>query len=153
MATAHHPEPARIHVSHNFDWLWISLSVILIALIAGTIAWAVFRPAVEVPSLPAEVIGFEYDHEVTTGMAVSPGVTTPYFGYSGELYPEVAAARSLDPGEAASLMRSVDRAIEGSHWSTLSGFELEDDTTSFHIAKPGITADYFGMNPVLDPDK
>ncbi|MEA2010036.1 MAG: hypothetical protein U9N78_04960, partial [Actinomycetota bacterium] len=92
MATAQHPVPARTAAHHNFDWLWIGLSVVLVALIAGAVAWAIFRPAVTVPPLPAEVIGFEYNQEATTGQAVQPGVTGEYFGYSGELYPAVALA-------------------------------------------------------------
>jgi hypothetical protein len=59
MATAQHPVSGRTAVHHNFEWLWISLSVILIVLIAGAVAWAIFRPAATVPPPPAEVTGFE----------------------------------------------------------------------------------------------
>ena len=144
MATVQHPVPARTTAHHNFDRLWIGLSVVLVALVAGVVAWAIFRPAVTVPPLPAEVIGFEYSQEATAGMAVRPGVTGDYLGNSGELYPDAAvgtlagitldptamwgaefsspgelypvvvAAQITDPGEAASLIRSVDREIAGS---------------------------------------
>jgi hypothetical protein len=39
------------------------------------------------PALPDSVTGFEYDNESTVGQTVSPGVTTPYMGNSGELMP------------------------------------------------------------------
>ncbi len=128
MATAQHPVPARTAVHHNFDWLWIGLSVILVALIAGAVAWAIFRPAVTVPPLQAEVIGFEYSQEATTGMAVQPGVTGEYFGYSGELYP------------AAMLAPSV------------MGFEYDHEVTPGHIASPGVTSEYFGYSGELFAD-
>ena len=146
MATVRHPVPARTTAHHNFDRLWIGPSVVLVvlvALVAGVVAWAIFRPAVTGPPLPAEVIGFEYSQEATAGMAVRPGVTGDYLGNSGELYPdaavgtlagitldptamwgaefsspgelypEVVAAQITDPGEAASLIRSVDREFGG----------------------------------------
>ncbi|MEN8234771.1 MAG: hypothetical protein ABFR89_07590 [Actinomycetota bacterium] len=157
MATVQHPAPRRVEVHHNFDWLWISLSVILVALIAGAIAWAIFRPAVEVPPLLDEVTGFEIDHEVTAMKIAAPGVTTPYFGYSGELMPGTEMVASVvqitDPGEAASLMRSVDRAIAVSNWALIGAFDLDHEATPGHVATPGVTTDYFGFNPVLDPDK
>lgn len=39
------------------------------------------------PALPESVQGFEYGTESTPGRAASPGVTTQYLGYSGELMP------------------------------------------------------------------
>ena len=39
------------------------------------------------PALPDSVTGFEYDSESTAGQTASPGVTTQYFGDSGELMP------------------------------------------------------------------
>ena len=183
MATAQHPAPGRTAVHHNFDWLWISLSVILVALIAGAVAWAIFRPAATVPPLPAEVTGFEYTQEATTGMVVQPGVTGEYFGYSGELYseiaatgsvagitldptamwgtefsnpgelyPEVVAAQITDPGEAASLFRSVDAAIEASHLAELGGFEFGHEVTPGHVASPGVTGQYFGYSGEMFAD-
>ena len=85
MATVQHPVPARATAHHNLDWLWIGLSVVLVALVAGAIAWVIFRPAATIPPLPAEVAGFEYTQEATAGHIASPGVTSEYFGYSGEL--------------------------------------------------------------------
>jgi hypothetical protein len=152
MATAQHPAPGRTAVHHNFGWLWISLSVILVALIAGAVAWAIFRPAATVPPLPAEVTGFEYTQEATAGMAVQPGVTGEYFGYSGELYPEVVAAQITDPGEAASLFRSVDAAIEASHLAELGGFEFGHEVTPGHVASPGVTGQYFGYSGEMFAD-
>jgi len=192
MATAQHPASTGATVHHNLDWLWIGLSVVLVALIAGAVAWAIFRPAVTVPPLPAEVIGFEYTQEATTGMAVQPGVTGEYFGYSGELYPaaalassvmgfeydndattgmlvqpgvtgeyfgysgelypEVVAAQITTPGEAASLIRSVDRAIAASHLAMLGGFEVDHEVTLGHIASPGVTGQYFGYSGELFAD-
>lgn len=186
MATVQHPAPTKIQVRHNFDWLWISLSVVLVALIAGAIAWAILQPT-EVEPLPAEVVGFEYNTDATAGQIAEPGVTTSYFGYSGELYPAsmgfeygqdatpakiaapgvtatyfgnsgelvpgsettAALSQTVTPDAAASLIRSVDRGIAASHWSMLSGFELDDDTTSMHIASPGVTTQYFGNSGEL----
>ena len=39
------------------------------------------------PALPESVTGFEYNNESTAGQTASPGVTTQYFGDSGELMP------------------------------------------------------------------
>jgi hypothetical protein len=127
MATVQHPAPVRIHVRHDLDWLWISLSVVLVALAAGAIAWAVFRPSVEVPMLPAEVVGFEYAGEATAGQAVEPGITAPYFGYSGELYPVTRVA-----------------AMAG-------GFSYENESTPLRIAAAGVTTPYFGYSGALMP--
>jgi len=153
MTTAHHPVSAGTAVQHNFEWLWIGLSVILVAIVAGVVAWAVFRPAATVPPLPAEVIGFEYSIQATTGHIAEPGVTGEYFGYSGELYPEVAAVQITDPGEAASLMRSVDASIAASHLAMVGGFELDDEATTGHIASSGIAGEYFGYSGEINPDR
>ena len=88
MATVQHPMPTRTQVHHNFEWLWASLSVIIVALVVGAVAGAVFRPAVTAPALPAEVVGLERTQEATTGMVASPGVTGEYFGNSGEITPD-----------------------------------------------------------------
>jgi hypothetical protein len=182
MATAHHPASTGVSPHHNFDWLWISLSVVLVALVAGGVAWAIFRPAVTVPPMRAEVIGFEYGQEATTGHLPQPGVTGEYFGYSGELYPELAtvsvmgitwdptalwgaefsdpaelypavgAAQIIDAGEAASLIRSVDRAIAATNVVMIDGFEYSNDATTGHFASPGVTGLYFGYSDELFPE-
>ena len=152
MATVQHPMPTRTHVHHNLEWLWVGLSVILVALIAGAIAWVVFQPAATVPALPAEVVGFEYTQEATAGMLAQPGVTGEYFGYSGELYPETAL-QITDPGEAASLIRSVDMAIDASNWATVGGFAFDNEATIGHVASPGVTGEYFGYSGEINPDR
>ena len=47
------------------------------------------QPAAETATatLPESVTGFEYNTESTPGRAASPGVTSEYFGNSGELFP------------------------------------------------------------------
>ena len=129
MATAHHPASTGVSTHHSHDWLWISISVVLVALIAGGIAWAIFRPAITIPPLPAEVIGFEYNQEATTGHVGQPGVTGEYFGYSGELY----AAATLAP--------------------SLIGFEYSQEVTPGHIANLGATGQYFGYSGELFPER
>ena len=125
MATAQHPASTGVTSHHNFDWLWIGLSAILVALVAGGVAWAIFRPAVTVPPLPAEVIGFEYTEEATTGHVAQSGVTGEYSGYSGDLYPAAILAPSL------------------------MGFAYDHDVTPGHITSPGVTGQYFGNSGEL----
>jgi hypothetical protein len=125
MATAQHPASTGAASHHNFDWLWIGLSVILVALVAGGVAWAIFRPAVTVPPLPAEVIGFEYTAEATTGHVAQSGLTGEYFGYSGELYPAAILAPSL------------------------MGFAYDHEVTPGHIASLGVAGQYFGNSGEL----
>ena len=59
------------------------------------------HPAVgRTPAPPGSVTGFEYGNESTPGRAASPGVTTPYFGNSGELMPfENGAAPFVVPAQ------------------------------------------------------
>ena len=254
MATAQHPASTGASAHHNFDWLWIGLSVVLVALVAGGVAWTIFRPAVTVPPLPAEVIGFEYGQEATAGHVAQPGVTGEYFGYSGalypaatlapsvtgfeynqgatpghvaspgitgqyfgnsgelyaeipaagslagitvdpeamwgteftspaelypavpstvslmgitwdpdalwgaefsdpaQLYPTVAAAQAIDAGEAASIIRSVDRLIAATNLAMVGGFEYNDEATTGHVASPGVTGQYFGHSGELFPE-
>ncbi len=153
MTTAHHPVPTHAGIHHNLEWMWISLSVVLVALVAGGIAWVVFQPAATIAPLPDQVVGFEYSPEATVGRVGQPGVTGDYFGYSGALHPEVGVAQITDPGEAASLMRSVDASIAASHWATVGGFELNHEATTGQIASPGVNGEYFGYSGEINPDR
>jgi hypothetical protein len=52
-------------------------------------------------TLPESVTGFEYNNESTSGQVASPGVTTPYSGYSDELFPyENGPAPQTVPNQA-----------------------------------------------------
>jgi hypothetical protein len=168
MATAQHPVPTRTAVHHNFDWLWIGLSVILVALIAGAVAWVILRPAATVLPLPTEVSGFEYSQEATTGQAVQPGVTGEYFGYSGELYPAAVLAPSVmgfEYDSDATTGMLVQPGVTGEYFGysgelypaamlapSVMGFEYDHEVTPGHVASPGVTSEYFGYSGELFAD-
>lgn len=86
MATTHHPASTSGFGQHH-EWLWIAIGAVVIAIVAVAITWAVTQPEAETTAATTAVV-FEYDHEVTPMHMVEGRVTTPYFGYSGELWPE-----------------------------------------------------------------
>jgi hypothetical protein len=109
----------------NREWLWIGLSAIVIAFVALAFIWVANQPANTAAPVLESVSGFEYGHEVTAARVVSPGITTEYFGNSGELYP----ALSVLPAA--------------------TGFAYDHEVTPIHIAGPGITTEYFGNSGEL----
>jgi hypothetical protein len=110
----------RAHGEHT--WLWIGLSAIIVALLAGGITWIILRPAPTAPALPASVVGFEYFDEATTGIVADPGITSAYVGLNPAFDPDIVA----------------------------TGLMVE--ATPIHVAVPGSTVDYFGLNPAFDVD-
>ncbi len=168
MATVQHPTSTGVSAHHNLDWLWISLSVVLVALVAGGVAWAIFRPAVTVPPLPAEVIGFEYGQEATTGHVAQPGVTGEYFGYSGELYAAATLAPSVmgfEYNQEATPGHLASPGVTGQYFGnsgelyaaavlapSVMGFEYGQEATTGHIASPGVTGQYFGHSGERCPE-
>jgi len=127
MATVHHPPLKGVGFQHNASRAWIWLSIVLAVLLIGAIAWSVSSPSVSETATVKTVTSTEFDHEMTPGQIVSPGVTTQYFGNSGELYPMPMPA---------------------------SGFELDHEVTAgYHVQQPGVTTQYFGNSGELYPEK
>jgi hypothetical protein len=63
-------------------------------------------------TLPESVTGFEYINESTPGRVASPGVTTPYPGYSGELFPyENGPAPQPAPTQVATRVAPIPDSI------------------------------------------
>lgn len=108
--------------ANRLHWLLIgALALTIIALSA--MVWQ--SVADDVP--PADLVsGFEQNTEATTGRLAGPGVTTQYFGHSGELYPES---------------------------DLVSGFDTDNEATAGRTVRPGVTTQYFGNSPELDPEK
>ncbi len=73
---------------HNASRAWIWVSIALVMLLIGAIAWSVSSPSVSETAAVTPVTSTEFDHDMTPGQVVSPGVTTQYFGYNGVLDPE-----------------------------------------------------------------
>ncbi|MEN8238582.1 MAG: hypothetical protein ABFR53_05195, partial [Actinomycetota bacterium] len=90
MTTAQHPSHMGVRWHPNHEWLWIGLSAMLVAFMAIAILWVATRPEATVAPVLESVSGFTYDHEATPIHIASPGVTTEYFGNSGELYPAIS---------------------------------------------------------------
>ena len=128
MTSAHPPATTQVGFGHNNDWLWIGLTAILVAMVAGGVMWFITSPDdTATEALPQSVTGFEYDHEVTPIHLSEPGVTTPYLGYSGELWPAIQVLPAA------------------------RGFDYDHEVTPFHIAEPGVTTQYFGFSGELWP--
>jgi len=111
----------RAHGEHT--WLWIGLSAIIVALLAGGVTWMILRPAPTAPALPASVTGFEYVHEATTGIAADPGITSPYVGLNPTFDPDVVS----------------------------SGLLVE--ASPIHVAAPRVTTQYLGNSGELFADE
>jgi hypothetical protein len=103
------------------------MSIALIVVVAMAVAWGLTNADLTDDTFVASVEGTELNEEATVGHVQSPGVTTQYFGNSGELYPISMSA---------------------------SGFELDHEVTAgYHVQQPGITAQYFGNSDTLFPEK
>ena len=121
--TPRSPAQAEAPRSVN-DWLLVA-AVAIVAFVVAALTWNAIAsdgPTVVQPDL---VSGFEYTSDATTGQTVSAGVTTQYFGHSGELFPENEAVPGIEDGY---------------------------DDTPWKIAKPGVTTTYFGYSGELSPE-
>jgi hypothetical protein len=116
-------------VTHNLEWLWIGLTAIVVALIAGGIAWAVFQPTAPVEPLPVEVQGFAYTQDATAGQMATLDATGEYLGNSGELYPAVTVAPSAQ------------------------GFAYDNESTAAQFGTPSMMGEYFGYSGEINPDR
>ena len=125
MTSAHPPATTQVGFGHNNDWLWIGLTAIFIAVIAGGVMWLITQPDEEAAAVAQSVTGFEVDHEVTPIHLSEPGVTTPYFGYSGELWPAVQVLPAA------------------------RGFDYDHEVTPMHLVDGWITTEYYGNSGVL----
>lgn len=91
-------------------WGLATAAAAIVALSLGSF-WIASNVGGEPATVPQNVTGFEYNTEATTGQIASPGVTTQYFGNSGELFPEEAPVTIQDPGNPDSEL--LHRATSG----------------------------------------
>jgi hypothetical protein len=126
MTTVHHPPLKGVDFHRNQSWLWIALSTVLVVLAIGAIAWAMSNASVTEATFAGSVEGTEMAAEATSFHVQMPGITSEYFGNSGELYPEIMP---------------------------IGGFDIHRDATVGHIQRPGITAQYFGNSGELYPEE
>ena len=111
----------------NHEWLWIGLSAMLVAFMTIAIVWVATRPEATVAPVIESASGFAYDNEATAIQIAGPGITTQYFGNSGELYPAISVLPAA------------------------TGFAYDHEATPIHVASPGITTEYFGNSGELYP--
>ena len=126
MTTVHHPPLKGVDFRHNQNWLWIALSTVLVVLAIGAIGWAMSNASVTEATFADSVEGTGMAAEATSFHVQRPGVTSEYFGNSGELYPEVML---------------------------IGGFDINHDATVGHIQRPGVTTPYFGNSGELYPEE
>jgi hypothetical protein len=128
MTTVHHPPLKGLGTQHDPNWLWIGLSVAMVALIVLAIGWTTSSPTVtDTPTVAA--VGADLTAEATAAQFASPGVTTQYFGQTG--LPEADWVRELAVSNPIAL-------------NLFNGMELNHEATAMHFAEPGVTAVYFG---------
>ena len=166
--TSAHP-PVHTHTGfHHHEWLWFSLSVALVALVTAGVMWLITGSDEEAAAVPAETTGFELDDDATAGRTISPGVTTEYFGLSGELYPAITvlpSATGFDTHDETTGGHFAAPGVTGSYFGysgelypavevapAATGFDTHDDTTTFRMVAPGITTQYFGNSGELLSD-
>ncbi len=165
MTTVHHPPVRGVDFHHIQDWMGVGLSVILVAVLAGTVVWAVSRPDTAGPVVVDAVSGVEYDHEVTSYHEVSPGVTAQYFGYSGEPINEFTSAGGFEVDhEASTGIYKVSPGVTTQYFgysgepinefTSAGGFEVDHEaSTGIYKVSPGVTTQYFGYSGELSSDK
>jgi hypothetical protein len=128
VTTAHHPTPTHVGFRGEHEWLWIGLSAIAVAVIAGATMWFLLDRGTDTgeTAVVDNVSGFEYTQDASTGHVATPGVTGDYIGYSDELYPSPVVVED---------------------------YEYGDDATTGHVADGTVTSDYVGGSGELDTDK
>jgi hypothetical protein len=127
VTTAHHPVPTHVGFHGEHEWLWIGLSAIAVAIIAGAIMWFTFGQSDTESATVDNVSGFEYTVDASSGQIPSTGaVTSPYLGYSDELYPTPVIAEDYGYG---------------------------DGTSTGHVADGSVTSSFVGTSGELDADK
>ena len=164
MTSAHPPTTADVGFGHGSDWLWIGLSAILVAMIAGGVMWLITSTDdTTTAALPESVTGFEYSDDATPMHMAEPGVTTPYFGYSGELMPMVAPALvpGFDYDHEVTSMHLVDGWVTTEYYGNsgellpmvapalVPGFDYDHEVTPIHMVNDWITTEYYGNSGVL----
>lgn len=113
---------------------WIASAAVLAVTLVGAVAVtdAVTNPSSDQPVAAVEGSLLE---EATPIHIAEPGITTPYFGYSGELFPEAAAP--VDPqfsGDAITRML-VSRGLLP---AAAAPSDPADDALARYLANPGL---------------
>lgn len=137
MTTVHHPPLKGLGTQHHPNWLWIGLSIAMVALVVLAIGWTTSSPTVTDTPTVAASVGADLAGEATAAQFASPGVTTQYFGATG--MPETDWVRELAVSSPIALNLS-------------NGMELNHEATAMHFAEPGVTAVYFGDTGVPEAD-
>ncbi|MCL1588615.1 MAG: hypothetical protein M3092_09360, partial [Actinomycetia bacterium] len=121
-------------------------------------------------TLPESVTGFEYNNESTSGQATSPGVTTPYAGNSGELFPyengqapqtvqsqgvtrvdpRAAAAAGLNPGAIDAIVGGTTRVAPTP--DSIADAQVRAEAAQIVPATSLATSDEALVNPVPEVD-
>jgi len=127
VTTAHHPAPTHVGFHGEHEWLWIGISAIAVAIVAGAIMWFTFDEPSTEPATADNVSGFEYNVDASSGQVAGPAVTSPYLGFSDELYPTPV----VFPED----------------------YEYGDDATTGQTAQGSVTSDFVGSSGELDTDK
>lgn len=125
MTTAHHPSHMGVRWHPNHEWLWIGLSAMLVAFVTIAIVVVATRADTTVAPVLESASGFAYENEATAMHVASPGITTEYFGNSGELYPAISVLPAA------------------------TGFAYDHEATAMQLASPGVTTEYFGNSGEL----
>ena len=86
----------------------------------------------------------------------APGVTTPYFGYSGDLHAVIAPVSGFDLADDTTTFQFVAPGVttpyfgfSGEMWPPS---EYDHEVTPMHLASPGVTTPYFGYSGELNPE-
>ncbi|NHZ71347.1 MAG: hypothetical protein GWP18_06860 [Proteobacteria bacterium] len=162
MTTVHHPAPIHNRRSHaefgeHHEWLWIGLSIILVAALAAGFAWLVVRPFEPAPTAASRVSGFDYNNAATSGQMISPGVTSQYFGNSGELIGDAAVSEydhEMTTGHIVSPgVTTPYFGNSGVLFPEAPTSEYDHETSRAQTIRPGVTTPYFGESGELDPEK
>jgi hypothetical protein len=129
MTTVHHPSHMGVRWHPDRNWLWVAISIVVVALITFTIAWIVTQPVATPTSEVQSISGFEHSHEATPMHLTDAGITTNYAGYSGELYPAITVLQAAE------------------------GFAYDHEVTPIRFTDTGITTNYVGYSGELYPER
>ena len=143
MATTHHPAPTHVGFGQHHEWMWITLGAVVVALIAAAVTWAVMQRDTDTATLPANVTGFQYEQEATTGHAVTGYVKPVFVGESGDLHAVIAPILGFETmHEATPIHMPPSDPVTVNYMGNsgvmypevgILGFELDHETTPVHL--------------------
>ncbi|MGI9641837.1 MAG: hypothetical protein ACR2N9_03545 [Acidimicrobiia bacterium] len=171
MTSVHHHPSSDVGLHHVPDWVWIGLAALLAVAFGLGIGYMIGNQDAETTGASATAVdGFAYDNESTPmHIATQPGVTTPYMGNSGVLYPDpiaVAPIMGLEVANESTSMHLLSGLVTTEYFgnsgelypapavlASASGFDYDHDSTPMHIkSTSGVTTTYFGNSGELFAD-